>query len=78
MLSFAVLHPAGQLGVGTTDDAHAPTRVEALKDVAVVSAAAGAEHSVVATASGQVYSFGWGKYGCLGDGSREDRCADDP
>jgi len=28
---------------------------------------------VVATAEGKVYAFGWGKYGCLGDGSREDR-----
>lgn len=41
----------------------------------VACAAAGAEHSVVATQDGRVFSFGWGKYGCLGDGTREDRCA---
>ncbi|KIY98506.1 putative E3 ubiquitin-protein ligase HERC1 [Monoraphidium neglectum] len=63
----------GQLGVGSTEDVLAPRRVDALADVNVISVSAGAEHSVVATSGGQVYSFGWGKYGCLGDGSREDR-----
>lgn len=40
---------------------------------AVTSVAAGAEHSVVATAQGEVYAWGWGRYGNLGDGERHDR-----
>lgn len=63
----------GQLGIGTTEDALAPRKVEALAHLTVSSVAAGAEHSVVATADGRVYAFGWGRYGCLGDGTREDR-----
>jgi hypothetical protein len=32
------------------------------QDVNVISVSAGAEHSVVATSGGQVYSFGWGEH----------------
>lgn len=41
----------------------------------VASVSAGAEHSVAVTAAGAVYAWGWGRYGCLGDGAREDRWA---
>ena len=40
----------------------------------MVSIAAGAEHSVVAVESGEVYAWGWGRYGNVGDGDRADRC----
>ena len=39
----------------------------------VVSIAAGAEHSVVAVETGEVYAWGWGRYGNVGDGERADR-----
>jgi len=35
----------------------------------VTSVAAGAEHSVAATSAGEVFAWGWGRYGNLGDGS---------
>ena len=34
----------------------------------------GAEHSVVSTAAGEVFAWGWGRYGNVGDGQRQDRC----
>ena len=42
---------------------------------AVACIAAGAEHSAASTAAGTVFTWGWGRYGCLGDGAREDRWA---
>ena len=39
----------------------------------VTSIAAGAEHSVVSVESGEVYAWGWGRYGNVGDGERADR-----
>lgn len=39
----------------------------------VVSIGCGAEHSLVATDQGEVFSWGWGRYGNLGDGECEDR-----
>jgi alpha-tubulin suppressor-like RCC1 family protein len=46
-----------------------------MQDKEVTSISCGAEHTVVATAGGEVYSWGWGRYGNLGDGERVDRCA---
>eukprot|EP00884_Botryococcus_braunii_P013111 jgi/Botrbrau1/21800/Bobra.0190s0025.2 len=63
----------GQLGLGTNDDAFLPRVVEKLKGSFVSSIAAGAEHSVVSLDNGEVYAWGWGRYGNLGDGSIEDR-----
>ncbi|KAK9826396.1 hypothetical protein WJX81_007348 [Elliptochloris bilobata] len=63
----------GQLGHGTTDDSLAPRLVEALKGQPVGSIAAGGEHSIVALRSGGAVSWGWGRYGNLGDGTRVDR-----
>ena len=39
----------------------------------VISIAAGAEHSVAALESGEVFAWGWGRYGNVGDGERADR-----
>jgi alpha-tubulin suppressor-like RCC1 family protein len=36
--------------------------------------AAGAEHSVAITEKGELYGWGWGRYGNLGLGDRNDRC----
>lgn len=35
--------------------------------------AAGAEHTAAVTASGKLYGWGWGRYGNLGLGDRNDR-----
>lgn len=63
----------GQCGLGMTDDVYSPRVVTALQGVCVTSAACGAEHSVVSTSTGSVYSFGWGSYGNLGLGDTQDR-----
>ena len=39
----------------------------------VIAVSCGAEHSVVATETGQVYAWGWGRYGNVGDGQKVDR-----
>ena len=41
----------------------------------MVSVTAGAEHSLAATDDGEAFSWGWGRYGNLGDGCVCDRCA---
>lgn len=40
----------------------------------VTRLASGAEHSMAITADGAVFSWGWGRYGCIGDGGFQDRC----
>ncbi len=40
----------------------------------MVSISCGAEHSLVALDSGEVFAWGWGRYGNLGDGAKTDRC----
>lgn len=45
-----------------------------LQEHRVVSISCGAEHSVVSTAAGEVFAWGWGRYGNVGDGQRQDRC----
>jgi hypothetical protein len=63
----------GQLGNGRTDDNTTPAVVEALQGQKVIAVSCGAEHSVVATETGQVYAWGWGRYGNVGDGQKVDR-----
>lgn len=63
----------GQLGLESRDDALAPQRVKALQDQEVISISCGAEHSLAATATGEVYAWGWGRYGNLGVGELTDR-----
>ena len=41
--------------------------------VEVKAVACGGEHSLAATSSGDVYSWGWGRYGNLGLGPPEDK-----
>jgi RCC1 and BTB domain-containing protein len=57
----------GQLGVGSDSNAALPRLISALHDVGRVAAiSAGENHSVVATVTGDVYSWGYGKQGQLG------------
>lgn len=63
----------GQLGLGSTDDQLSPQLVSALQGQQVISVATGAEHSVATTSTGEVWAWGWGRYGNLGNGHQEDR-----
>ena len=58
----------GKLGHGDDHDQHTPKQVEALREVRVVSAAAGMYHSMVVTGSGAIYTWGVGTHGALGLG----------
>ena len=64
----------GQLGNGSALlDCYEPREVTALKDEVVTRVACGAEHSACCTSDGKVYSWGWGRYGNIGDGDTVDR-----
>lgn len=63
----------GQLGLGTTEDSLVPQVVQAFEGISVKMVAAGAEHTAAITEDGELYGWGWGRYGNLGLGDREDR-----
>ncbi|KAL2498540.1 Ultraviolet-B receptor UVR8 [Abeliophyllum distichum] len=63
----------GQLGLGTTEDSLVPQKIEAFKGVSIKMVAAGAEHTAAVTEDGELYGWGWGRYGNLGLGDRNDR-----
>ncbi|XP_044469876.1 ultraviolet-B receptor UVR8 isoform X2 [Mangifera indica] len=63
----------GQLGLGTTEDALVPQKIQAFQGVSIKMVAAGAEHSVAVAENGDLYGWGWGRYGNLGLGDRNDR-----
>lgn len=64
---------SGQLGLGSINDSMTPQLVTALQDKHIVRVACGAEHSVCSTDDGNVFAWGWGRYGNLGDGETVDR-----
>ncbi|KAJ1631284.1 regulator of chromosome condensation 1/beta-lactamase-inhibitor protein II [Pavlovales sp. CCMP2436] len=64
----------GALGLGLDPDAgrvRAPTSVAALSNERVVGVAAGFSHALFVTASGDVFSAGWGHGGRLGHGNAD-------
>ncbi|KAE9602763.1 putative regulator of chromosome condensation 1/beta-lactamase-inhibitor protein II [Lupinus albus] len=63
----------GQLGLGTTEDAPLPQKIQTFQGVPIKMVAAGAEHSAAITEDGDSYGWGWGRYGNLGLGDRNDR-----
>ncbi|KAL1539021.1 Ultraviolet-B receptor uvr8 [Salvia divinorum] len=63
----------GQLGLGTTEDSLVPRKIEAFEGILVKMVAAGAEHTAAVTEGGEIYGWGWGRYGNLGLGDRDDR-----
>nr|XP_027077442.1 ultraviolet-B receptor UVR8-like isoform X1 [Coffea arabica] len=63
----------GQLGLGTTEDSLVPQKIGAFQGVPVRMVAAGAEHTAAVTEDGELYGWGWGCYGNLGLGDRNDR-----
>jgi len=67
-----------QLGVPTAGlknpkGAATPQVVAALNDAGVKQVACGSLHSMAVTRSGEVYTWGYGKYGRLGHGDEEDQ-----
>ncbi|XP_067829570.1 RCC1 domain-containing protein 1 isoform X2 [Heptranchias perlo] len=56
----------GQLGHGSVDNETEPRIVEALHGLAMAEVAVGAWHSVSASASGDLYVWGWNESGQLG------------
>lgn len=63
----------GQLGDGTTVNRSIPVRVQGLSGVVSVIAAGGIDHSLLMTASGDVWAWGANYAGQLGDGTTTDR-----
>ncbi|XP_058735596.1 ultraviolet-B receptor UVR8-like isoform X2 [Vicia villosa] len=63
----------GELGLGTTEDSLVPQKVLAFEGIRIKMVAAGAEHSVAITEDGDLYGWGWGRYGNLGLGDKNDR-----
>jgi len=62
----------GQLGHGCSASELSPRRVLAVDSLCAIQAAAGAAHSLVLTAHGQVYTFGRGCRGQCGQGDDSD------
>ncbi|KAK6259177.1 hypothetical protein SCA6_013651 [Theobroma cacao] len=63
----------GQLGLGTTEDSLVPQKIQAFQGVSIKMVAAGAEHTAAVSGDGALYGWGWGRYGNLGLGDRNDR-----
>ncbi|PNT68828.1 hypothetical protein BRADI_3g45740v3 [Brachypodium distachyon] len=63
----------GQLGLGNTEDSLLPQKIHAFEGVCVKMIAAGAEHTAAILEDGDLYGWGWGQYGNLGLGDRNDR-----
>lgn len=61
----------GQLGVGTTNNQGSPVQVEALEDQVVVDVACGGGHTAALTEDGELWVWGRGRGGELGQGTNE-------
>ncbi len=61
---------AGSLGHGDSDPRHVPIPIEyeGIAGHAIVQVAAGQYHTVLLSADGRVFTFGWGNLGALGHG----------
>ncbi|XP_059922232.1 E3 ubiquitin-protein ligase HERC2 isoform X1 [Gadus macrocephalus] len=63
----------GKLGHGNRSPCDRPRVIESLRGVEVVDIAAGGAHSACITSSGELYTWGKGRYGRLGHGDSEDQ-----
>ncbi|XP_039600637.1 E3 ubiquitin-protein ligase HERC2 isoform X1 [Polypterus senegalus] len=63
----------GKLGHGNRSPCDRPRVVESLRGIEVVDIAAGGAHSACITATGELYTWGKGRYGRLGHGDSEDQ-----
>ncbi|XP_011304625.1 E3 ubiquitin-protein ligase HERC2 [Fopius arisanus] len=62
----------GRLGHGNTIDYENPKVVEALADKSITFIACGSNYSAAVTATGELYTWGRGNYGRLGNGNCDD------
>eukprot|EP00958_Prasinococcus_capsulatus_P000378 scaffold30_cov416-Prasinococcus_capsulatus_cf.AAC.35 len=62
----------GNLGLNNRNDQLSPRMVESITGVNVIQTACGWRHCIVVADTGDIYTFGWNKYGQLGLGSNED------
>lgn len=60
----------GNLGHGSTADQFRPKAIERLKGMLVISIACGAKHTLCCTRKGDVYAWGHGDNGRLGNGQK--------
>ncbi|XP_061744248.1 E3 ubiquitin-protein ligase HERC2 isoform X2 [Nerophis ophidion] len=63
----------GKLGHGNRSPCDRPRVIESLRGLEVVDIAAGGAHSACITASGELFTWGKGRYGRLGHGDSEDQ-----
>ncbi|KAK9875133.1 hypothetical protein WA026_005926 [Henosepilachna vigintioctopunctata] len=63
----------GKLGQGSRTSCDFPKLVEGLDDYEIVDIACGGAHSAAITRSGQLFTWGKGRYGRLGHGDSEDQ-----
>ncbi|XP_037554244.1 E3 ubiquitin-protein ligase HERC2 [Nematolebias whitei] len=63
----------GKLGHGNRSPCDRPRVIESLRGIEVVDIAAGGAHSACITASGELFTWGKGRYGRLGHGDSEDQ-----
>ena len=64
----------GQLGDGTKKDKHTPVKVHKLSGIIAIDGG-GASHNLALKSNGKVWTWGWNKYGQLGDGTTTNRTA---
>ena len=64
----------GRLGHGDQTTVTQPRQISTLKQKHVKTAAAGEEHSAVATTDGEIFTWGSGSFGKLGHGALSGRC----
>ncbi|CAH1776574.1 unnamed protein product, partial [Owenia fusiformis] len=63
----------GKLGHGNRSPCDRPRVIESLRGKEIVGIAAGGAHNACITASGELYTWGKGRYGRLGHGDSEDQ-----
>lgn len=68
-----VLHRFGRLGVGGCPDILPPSIVGSLRGCTATQVACGTAHTLVLTADGKVYAWGYNGQGALGTGDEQDR-----
>jgi alpha-tubulin suppressor-like RCC1 family protein len=70
----------GQLGHHDSEDIYRPKEVADLADVELATVSCGAHHTIAVTAAPkrEVYAWGWGDFGRLGNGDPGDRLAPTP
>lgn len=62
------LNNFGQLGIGNTENTHAPTEIEEFEGVEIKDIRGGEHHTILLTAEGQLYGFGKNDEGQIGAG----------